>query len=454
MTLNFRTAILILVVVTACELDDPISTNVSDRLVFSSDTIQFDTLLTDRLSITKRLRISNPNSKSILIDEILLGKGSASSFRTIINGMETTEIADHIVEPGDSILILIDVKLDPSEQTEPFLITDSILVNWNTNEANVKLRVWGQESLVLPKGVISSDTTWSAGKPVIIQDTLLVDEGATLSISAGTQVLFEPNAGLFIRGTMIVMGDSLNRVLFRNTRFDFNYIQAPGQWDAIYFLEGSTGNYIDFAVIENGRIGLRLGTPDLDSIPNLTVNHTIIRHMTESGVQAFNSDLHMSNTLIHNVGGTALFNVIGGSYSYYHCTFVNSPSFFFNDEPIVQIADFFPVTEEEIAVDRLSVTMINSIIWGSSEEEFFIVQELAGNYLDIRNNVIKSAENMDLNFVSSQDNFVQFNDPFAFRYDLDSLSIFIDAGIPGFVNYDLNGKVRDSLPDIGAFEYR
>ena len=66
--------------------DDTPATQANISLLFSTDTLLFDTLLTDRLSITKRLRIYNPNTEAINISEISLTVGSEYSL--IINGAE------------------------------------------------------------------------------------------------------------------------------------------------------------------------------------------------------------------------------------------------------------------------------------------------------------------------------------------------------------------------------
>jgi len=51
----------------------------ADKLVFSTDTVQFDTIFTGIGSTTKYLIVKNSNkSKSINIDRIYLGKGNAS----------------------------------------------------------------------------------------------------------------------------------------------------------------------------------------------------------------------------------------------------------------------------------------------------------------------------------------------------------------------------------------
>ena len=50
----------------SCDDQDETPSKLSNaNLLFSTDTVLFDTLLTDRLSVTKRLRIYNPNTEAI-----------------------------------------------------------------------------------------------------------------------------------------------------------------------------------------------------------------------------------------------------------------------------------------------------------------------------------------------------------------------------------------------------
>ncbi len=440
-------------IILGCKHDDEIiSRKRGMELVFSTDTVLFDTLLTERTSITRRLRISNPNDNAIEISRIAVAGGASSAYNIVVNGKDGPEVLDEVLFGGDSLLILVEVEIDPLDAQLPYLVKDSILVNWNEREENVKLISWGQDAHFIPKGVLSDTEVWTAGKPYVIMDTLLVQAQATLTIEAGTNVLFDNGAAVFIGGQLRVNGDSGNVVTFRNTRFDINYLEAPGQWDAIYILEGSSGNRMDYALIENARIGLRVGSPDQDTIPDITVSHSIIRHMSQSGIEGYTSDIAVSNTLIYNVGSQAIFNVAGGNYSYDHCTIVNQPSFFFAEDPIVQIADNLIIGEDRIIEERLGFKMINSIVWGSSEEEMLISASMPSNWIEIRNNIIKTTEELILNYASTEENFPGFFDPFGFNYELDSTSFAIDRGFPGILD-DLKGNPRDELPDIGAFEF-
>ena len=143
---------------------------------------------------------------------------------------------------------------------------------------------------------------------------------------------------------------------------------------------------------------------------------------------------------------------VGGEYKYDHCTFTNGQTSFIRDEPSVVFLDNFPSNEEPI-VEDLSLSITNSIIWGSEDEELFIGNE-GGAVIEslIEQNIIRSQEEFPGNFTSDEFDFPGFANPFSFDYQLDSLSFARDRATGSRITDDLLGIPRDDLPDIGAFE--
>lgn len=445
-------------VITSCELqEEKITTSSSVNLLFSTDTVLFDTLLTttSKGSITKRLRIYNPSKNAVSISSIRLGKGDESEYSLIINGRESNELQDEVVFGGDSLMILVSVTIDPKNEDLPYIVKDSILVEWNGKRTHVKLAAWGQDAIYLNQEVIC-DQLWTADRPYVIYSNALIDLNCTLTVEPGTRIYIENESSLWVGGTLKILGDSANPVLIRNTRFDENYKDAPGQWGEILFGKDSKGNQIDYAIIENGTIGLQIGSPDEDTIFDLTVSHTIIRNMAYYGILSFESDIHAYNTLIYNCGEALLVNNLGGYYKYEHCTFTGWPNIMQSDNPAIYLNDFFknPETNQIELVSDLNFEMKNCIVWGTKEDE--IVIEVTGQtnvVLELNSNIIRSSESIAGNITSEADNFPGFANPFLFDFSLDSLSNARDEGIDSEITDDLLGKPRGSMPDIGAYEW-
>ncbi|MEQ9466853.1 MAG: hypothetical protein RLN88_05540 [Ekhidna sp.] len=432
--------------------DESVSFDPGLSLFFSNDTIAFDTLLSERRSSTRRLTVYNPNEEAIQISEIALGKRKNSDYSVIINGKPSNSVINEQIYGGDSLLILVEVNVKSRNRDLPYLVKDSIIFRWNTNQEHVKLVSYGQDGNSI-ESVSICDETWTKDRPYIISDTVLVSTGCRLTIEKGTQMYFENDAVLFVQGTLSAVGDSADHIVFRSARFDGIYDQVPGQWNGIYFLEGSTGNEIVFSEIYNAQIGLRVGTPDDDDIPDVVVSNTEIFNMSTAGILAFTSDVSVTNSLIYNCGTYLMGGFAGGNYSLTHCTLSNEPALFVQDEPTVQFSDNIVIGEDELLVDDLNLEMTNCIIWGAAREELLINNGGGASVsASLFTNIIKSEQDIPDNFTSQEFNFPGFIDSFINDYRLDTLAFAKDRGIAVGVGLDLKGATRDAKPDIGAFE--
>jgi hypothetical protein len=436
--------------------DEVISTDPGIELTFSTDTIKFDTILTEVQSITRRVRVFNPSESAVIIDQLSLATAN-SPFLLTVNGEQSDQFRGVPLLGGDSLLILIQATINQRDESNPYIVKDSIIIDYNTRSKDVKVIAWGQDANFLEGTFIEENTIWTAGKPYVITNIVLVDSLVNLTIEAGTTVLFEPQAGLYVQGTLTAIGTAAEPITFSNTRFDQGFSNAPGQWDAIYILEGSKANTVKHAIVRNGRIGFRVGSPDDDFDFDLVIEHTIIQNMSEAGILAFTSDVSAKNTLIHNCGSYLIGNFAGGNYQYEHCTFTNFPSTLFREDPSVQFWDNFPLDNDEVLVSPLAVKVQNSIIWGSEREELFLNAE--GGQLvsfNLTNNILKSTNpsfDVNGNMLSQEPNYPGFVAELARNYQLDSLANARDVGLSSSIMSDLLGNDRDSLPDIGAYEW-
>ena len=124
-TTFFKHALLILLLATvslfSCErTEEKISTESNLLLTLSSDTVTFDTLFTSVGSITKRFRVYNTNDNAINLSNIQLGMGEASSYSLVVNGERGTSFHDEVILGNDSLLVLVEVVIDPMDENLPF----------------------------------------------------------------------------------------------------------------------------------------------------------------------------------------------------------------------------------------------------------------------------------------------------------------------------------------------
>jgi hypothetical protein len=447
---------------------EKISTNPDIRLRFSSDSVAFDTIFTAVSSITRRLKVYNDSRNAIEIGKISVEGGDGSPFSIVVNGSAGQEHSNVRLLGEDSLLVLVDVTIDPADDDNPFLVTDKIQFETNRNSQDVDLVAYGQDAVFINGQILDCNTTWAANRPYVIYNSVLVDSLCTLTIEEGTKIYSHNASYIFVQGSLIARGTVDNPVVFSNDRFDENFINAPGQWGGIVLLEGSHSNEIDQARIRNARIGIYAGTPDQDDIPDLVIANSIIENMGGAealpsgnfsilpgyGILAFNSDVFAYNVLIDNCEVQAVGNYAGGNYQYQHCTFANYSFDFFRQSAGVLLADNLVLDDNSVLQNPLRVTMLNSIIWGNLIDEIdFSIAEPANSELIIQNNLIRTQKHTEsLGESNLLNTDPVFTDPEKYNYRLMEQSPAIDAGLPIGVTSDLDGNVRDDSPDIGAYE--
>ena len=291
--------LLLLLGLFSCEpRDEVITSDPSAVLEFSGDTVLFDTVFVSRGSITKRLKVYNRNEKAVRISEIALGGAAASPYQLTINGVQSPRANNVELRGGDSLYVLVKVNINPTDENLPFLVSDSILFRTNGQQQNVKLVAYGQNAYFHRKGAIGT-TVWENDKPHVLLDSVLVREGATLTIQKGSHIYGGNKAVLLVNGQLLVEGTPEERVVFSGYRREEAYQTAPGQWEGIRILTRSGGNEIRYADIRNAIYGLRIGNPGK---AGTLVEGCVVAHAFLDGIVAFTSDVQVRNTLIYNCG--------------------------------------------------------------------------------------------------------------------------------------------------------
>jgi hypothetical protein len=445
---------LLYIVLTQCRPEEEIFDGAyTGGLVFSNDTIRFDTLFSTVGSTSKRIKVLNPSSNALNIERIYLGNGAQSSYTITVSGIRTREAEDQIIYGGDSLLVLVEVRIDPRDEDLPYLVKDSIVFVTNGVAQDIKLIAWGQDAIFKGNEVIECNTTWQPDRPVVLYAPVLVDSLCTLTVEPGCRIYSTHNTYLYVRGSLQVLGTASQRVLFRNDRLEPVYENAPGQWGGIVFLEGTGNNLLQYTVIRNAEYGIRLGKPDNDTIPDVVVRNTIIENMSHSGILCFTSDLYAVNTLVHNCKYYTAAGLGGGTYRFEHCTFSNSGFTFFRETPSFAISDNIPLDDGQVIVEDVHLSVINSIIHGNMQEE---ITFNADGGAAINALVAHSLLTTQYDGLSGNGNILNqdpaFINAFNYNYRLDTLSPAKDAGMPLGIYTDLDSMLRDSLPDIGAYE--
>ena len=88
--------------------------------------------------------------------------------------------------------------------------------------------------------------------------------------------------------------------------------------------QGSTNNSINYAIIRNATVGIKVDTVGNSTNPTLSISNTIIENMSDIGLFAQGSHIIGYNNVVKNCGRYALVLNIGGDYEFTHCTFATS----------------------------------------------------------------------------------------------------------------------------------
>jgi len=451
----------------SCRVEPTFNTDPNFRLEFSSDTIKFDTVFTSLGSTTFWLQVHNRSNRDADIQRIELMGGESSPFRMSVSG-DDDFVQHHVrLRANDSLRVFLTVTIDPDDRSNAFLEEDSIRFVVNNHLQHVILQAFGQnahyhipngtmeifcpianDTLLLPYSIAVPDDFANSEKPHVIFGFLRVPSDETLVLNAGARLHFAPNSGLIVEGNLQINGTHQDRVVFDGMRMDVAYRNIPGQWDRIWLSPGSVDNSIRWAIIQNGRIGLLV-----DSMPNLNqpliLENTVVNNMQFHGIFATNARIIGTNLQVSNAG-ERLLALIGGDYSFEHCTFANyfSAPNFVRRHPSVLLdsTSLHPVVR---AIFR------NSIVFGTLQDELEIRPSQTHNIEFLFCNIRTRITNSQL-FQNSQIGSINplFRVPSNVNsnFEVTADSPVIGEGGPTSIFRDLNDNPRPFSPTIGAFE--
>lgn len=427
-------------------------------LSLPEDTLTFDTVFTTLGSTTKYFKIHNTSSRSIIVSSILLAGGNASNFRLNIDGFPVNELKDVEIAPNDSLYIFVAVTVDPNNQNNPFLITDSVLFNTNGNLQKVILMAYGQNANFYNAAEIC-DETWTKDKPYIIINSAIVDSSCTLTIEPGTRIYLHAGSRLYVSGTLIVNGTKTDSVVFQGDRLEQNYLDVPGQWEGIHILRSSTNNEIKNAIIKNAVVGIRVDSLPENANPKLTISNSRIYNILSSGILSLTSVIEGENLVMYNCGQNNLQLEGGGFYDFTHCTLVNynTNDYLSHQDPVIKLSNYLE-TGSGIYLAEMNASFTNCIIYGTDTTEIdadkYKNDNTPLNYLFDHCLVkLKPSQINSTNFINSFFNVDPlFTGTTNNDFHLKPGSPAINSGKPTSVLTDIEENPRDATPDIGAFE--
>lgn len=475
--------LLLAAVCAACVEDPHYSTDSRYRLTLEADTLSFDTLFTGVGSATGVLQVYNRNDVSLRLPSIRLAGGWSSPFRVNVDGQYGVDFRDVDLRANDSLFLFVEVTVDITEADSIFAVEDSLLFTLPGGDTQrILLTASGWNAEHLHAVTLHSDTTFTAWRPYVIYDSLVVDNGVTLTLRPGTRLFFHPNAYLSVRGTIKAEGTRDSLVVFRGDRIDrmFSYLPydyVNGQWGGITLAPQSHDNVFTYCDIHSSNWGIRAGASDM-SQPTLTLDGTQIHNIDHCGLDGTMISGSAVNCLFTNAGEHCV-RMLGGQFDFIHCTIANffAWSVYMYQGEAVSISNY----DDKTVYPMLGINFLNCLITGRKDDELTGTVTTGSETNDLSayaqylfsHSLINTRDTVAPNYVdivwespdstaSGIKNFVPHPEDYQnnFRYDnfhLDTLSRARGIGDPTVaarVPYDRDGVLRDTVIDAGCYQFR
>ena len=294
-----------------------------------------------------------------------------------------------------------------------------------------------------------------------------INPGARIHFHANSGLLITENASLHINGLPSLDAEILeNEIIIQGDRLEPLYEDIPGQWEAIWLLNGSTNNSINHATIKNGTIGV-LSDGNQDDPTKLTITNSQIYNSSNFGILGRGSSINAENVVLNISGISSFAGTYGGNYNFTHSTIANYWSNSFRQFPALLLNNFIIDAENTIFTNPLeSANFTNCIIYGNDNPELLLEKEPSDMFnFKFTNSLIYfddpsgyfSEPQYDFSNTDHYENVIFNNDPGFLDPSINQLNIPIGspaegAGISyGNLNVDITNTTRTSPPDLGAY---
>lgn len=451
---------------------DDYSTNPGDAISFSTDTLSFDTIFSTAASTTKEFKVYNKNKKALLISSVSLQNADQTGFRMNVNGLKGTTVENVEVLGEDSITIFVETTLKPNGGNIPIQVVDEVVFITNGVQQKVILEAYGQDAYVWKGHVIENSETLLNEKPYLIYDSLIINEGAQLTIPAGTNIYLHSKAKIRVCGNIKVEGTLQAPVVFRGDRLDdvanVPYDRTPGQWSGIYFAPTSYDNELEYANIRNCSYGLYFEQSDPEKL-KLKMKNTVVTNSSDTLFTAYNCHIEAENCEFSNAAGLVMY-LSGGKYNFVHTTIANY--FSWNIQglkgSIALSNGFRRDKEDDVALPLTQADFLNSLVVSTGTGIIIDKVDSTATFNYMFQNCLLKASEKEIGSSTSNclfnvnPRFANLNKDKDMYYDfrLDSISPARNVADPSIttnygLQYDMNNIYRfnDEGPDMGTYEW-
>ncbi|MBM6993280.1 MAG: right-handed parallel beta-helix repeat-containing protein [Prevotella sp.] len=457
----------------ACTDDESFSNASSHVLTFSTDTVRLDTVFSNVPSATKSFWVYNNSGDGLRCQSVRLENAAKSGYRVNVDGVYLSEeknytVSDIELRNKDSVRVFVELTAPQTNALTPQQTSDNLVFTLESGvEQRVNLSAYAWDAVSMRNVRIDRDSVIDGnGRPVIVYGGIRVDSAATLTIAAGTTLYFHEDAGINVYGRLLTPGTPDNPVTLRGDRIDymFDYLpydRVPGQWQGLRFHDSSTGSVLQHTDIHSTYNGVVVDSSSVTQL-KLSLENVTIHNCQGYGLLSENARLSLINTQITNTLNDCV-RINGGEATINGCTLAQFYPFDSNRGYALHFAGKHPI-------DNLSV--MNTLITGYADDMLLgepadstTAFVYAFDHCIIRTPKVETAdsvhftqvyyENVEDTTTSGEKHFMTIDtDKLRYDFRLDSVSSAIGKANPQTATTnDHDGRTRDDLPDIGAYEY-
>lgn len=445
---------------TSC-IEDGFTTSSNDILAFSVDTVKFDTVITAQGTTTKQFIVYNHSKKQVNISSIKVGGISDAKFFINVDGKKGSEFHDVELRGQDSLYVFVEGYIADNRNTTEAATEYNDYIEFITNGVTqqVKLNAWGQNVNRIMGDTLWTDTRFTAERPYLIYDTLVVAPGATLNVDPGAKLLFHKGSALKVYGKMIAKGTQENHITLRGDRLDnvvgdIDFDIMAGQWGGVVMGVGSYGNHWEFVDMKGSEFGLQISSNN-PSKETLYMLNCLLHNSSGPLLTCLNAKVSAYGTEISDAAEGVVY-LYGGKTKLINCTMANYYLFATISDPLLNVFNIDDPNCPPIEAD-----INNCIFYGMIGD--INAGDLTGTDIYLRNCLLKSNGTDDANFINivwaGDPKFYTVREDYIFDYRVKNESDAIARGersfIPESARYDRYGKDRfsESAPTLGAYVY-
>lgn len=207
---------------------------------FTVDTVRFDTVMHSTVSSMRKVSLRNDGRREVCVANVRMEGEGASAFHVVVDGVRYEKFGGATIPAGDSVILILTMYTEEYVPDAFEQLDARVVAEVGERAVALPIRGWNAGWSEL-EAVVAGNVVVPAGGIRYVPKGTEVQRGATLTLEAGSTLLFGNGAGLCVKGKLEAKGDAQARVCFLPQRMEPYYMRKPGQWAGVMVEAGSEG---------------------------------------------------------------------------------------------------------------------------------------------------------------------------------------------------------------------